>query len=481
VRHVIDYMGAVLVALAATSFVLLTSLGGTTYPWGSAEIVILGAAGVILTVAFVAVERRAAEPVIPLHLFANRVFAAASAIGFVVGFAMFGAITFLPLFLQIVKGVNPTVSGLRLLPLLGGLIVTSAGSGQLISRYGRYKVFPIVGTALMTVGLFLLSRLGPTTSTALTSVYMFVFGVGLGGVMQVLVIAVQNAVDYKDLGAATSGATFFRSMGGSFGTAIFGAIFANLLTGNLSHYLKGVTVPAGLSGSSVSPESLAKLPPQVHAGYVQAYAHSLQTVFLVAVPVAGLAFLLTWALPELQLRKTTEATHTGDVFALPTDRSSLKEMERAVTVLARKENRPELFRRIAARAHVDLEPVLCWLLLCIDRHPERSVGELACPPAMSPERAQELVQRLATQGLVVMQRDGSAADGAPPVLTPAGRDTVAKLIEARRQGLANLLEGWSPEEHDELVALLRRLGREMLDDRRPPQREQALAGSAAGG
>jgi EmrB/QacA subfamily drug resistance transporter len=480
VRHVIDYLGALLVGLAATSFVLLTSLGGTTYPWGSAEIVILGAAGVALTVAFVAVERRATEPVIPLHLFANRVFAAASAIGFVVGFAMFGAITFLPLFLQIVKGVNPTVSGLRLLPLLGGLIVTSAGSGQLISRYGRYKVFPIVGTALMTVGLFLLSRLGPSTSTALTSVYMFVFGVGLGCVMQVLVIAVQNAVDYKDLGAATSGATFFRSMGGSFGTAIFGAIFANLLTGNLSHYLKGVTVPAGLSGASISPASLSKLPPQVQAGYVNAYAHSLQTVFLVAVPVAGVAFLLTWLLPELQLRKTTEATHSGHVFALPTDRSSLMEMERALTVLARKENRPELFRRIAARAHVDLEPVLCWLLLCIDRHPERSVAELACPPAIGVGRAEQLVARLAGQGLVVLDGDGDggARDGSLPVLTPAGRDAVAKLIEARRQGLAELLDGWSPEDHDELVALLRRLGREMLDDRRPPQRE--LAGSAAG-
>jgi EmrB/QacA subfamily drug resistance transporter len=475
VQHVIDYVGAVLVALAATSFVLLTSLGGTTYPWGSAEIVILGAAGVALTVAFVVVERRAAEPVIPLHLFANRVFAAASAIGFVVGFAMFGAITFLPLFLQIVKGVNPTVSGLRLLPLLGGLILTSTGSGQLISRYGRYKVFPIVGTALMTVGLYLLSRLGPSTSTALTSLYMFVFGVGLGGVMQVLVIAVQNAVDYKDLGAATSGATFFRSMGGSFGTAVFGAIFANLLTGNLAHYLKGVSLPPGLSGSSVSPAALAKLPPQAHAGYVQAYAHSLQTVFEVAVPIAFVAFLLTWLLPELKLRKTTEATHSGDVFALPTDRSSVKEMERALTVLARKENRPELFRRMAARAHIDLEPVLCWLLLCIDRHPDRTVAELACPPAIGAEIVQQQVHRLADQGLVVLHGDGGARDGLLPVLTPAGRDTVAKLIEARRQGLAELLDGWSPEDHHELVALLRRLGREMLDDRRPPQRERELA------
>ncbi len=482
VRHVIDYLGALLVGLAATSFVLLTSLGGTTYPWGSAEIVLMGVAGAALTVAFVVVERRAAEPVVPLYLFKNRVFAVASAIGFVVGFAMFGAITFLPLFLQIVKGVSPTLSGLRLLPLLGGLILTSAGSGQLISRYGRYKVFPIVGTALMTVGLFLLSRLEPSTGTALTSLYMFVFGVGLGCVMQVLVIAVQNAVDYKDLGAATSGATFFRSMGGSFGTAVFGAIFANLLTGNIVHYLRGVTVPTGLSRSSVSPASLAKLPPQVHAGYIQAYAHSLQTVFLVAVPIAGVAFLLTWLLPELKLRKTTEATHTGDVFALPTDRSSVKEMERALTVLARKENRPELFRRLAARAHVELEPVQAWLLLCVDRHPDRSVAELACPPAIGAQRTQEQLERLAAHGLVVMHGDGDGAgpDGRRPVLTPAGRDTVSKLIEARRQGLAELLDGWSPADHDELVALLHRLGREMLDDTRPPERDRELAGSAAG-
>ncbi|MBV9534882.1 MAG: MFS transporter [Solirubrobacterales bacterium] len=482
VHHVIDYLGALLVGLAATSFVLLTSLGGTTYAWGSTPIVIFGVAGVALTVAFVFVERRAAEPVVPLRLFANRVFAVASVLGFVVGFAMFGAITFLPLFLQVVKGVSPTLSGLRLLPLLGGLILTSAGSGQLISRYGRYKVFPIVGTALMTVGLFLLSRLGAGTGTALTSLYMFVFGVGLGGVMQVLVIAVQNAVDYKDLGAATSGATFFRSLGGSFGTAVFGAIFANLLAGNLAHYLRGVTLPPGLSGSSVSPAELAKLPASVHGGYVQAYAHSLQTVFLVAVPIAGMAFLLAWALPERKLRKTTEATDPGDVFALPTDRSSVKEMERALTVLARRENRPELFRRLAARAHVELDPVLCWLVLCMERHPDRTVAELGCPPAISTERVQELVARLASQGLVVVHADGDGGgpERSRPVLTPAGRATAAKLIEARRQRLAELLDGWSPADHDELVALLRRLGREMLDDKRPPERQSAPAGGPAG-
>ena len=196
--------------------------------------------------AFVLVERRAAEPVLPLRLFANRVFTVCSAVGFVVGFAMFGAITFLPQYMQVVKGASPTGSGLQLLPLMAGLLLTSMLSGVLISRSGRYKVFPIVGTALMTVGMYLLSHLGVTTSTLAASAYMFVLGVGIGAVMQVLVIAVQNVVPYADLGVATSGATFFRSIGGSFGTAAFGAIFASQLTGNLARYLPGTRRPGRL-------------------------------------------------------------------------------------------------------------------------------------------------------------------------------------------------------------------------------------------
>jgi len=328
VHHVIDYLGALLIALAAICLVLLTSLGGTTYAWGSAPIIILAVLGVYLIAAVALVERRASEPVLPLHLFSNRVFSAAGVIGFVVGFAMFGAITFLPLFLQIVKGVNPTASGLRILPMMAGLLITSIGSGQLISRWGRYKVFPVLGTAIMTAGLLLLSRMGAGTSTLDSSLSMFVLGVGLGGVMQVLVIAVQNAVQYKDLGAATSGTTFFRQIGGSFGAAVFGAIFANLLGGNLNHYLKGLTLPGGLTGASVSPHALAKLPAAAHAGYVQAYAHSLQTVFLVAAPVAAIAFLLSWLLPELPLRKTA-AADPSHALAMATDRSSLQELEHA--------------------------------------------------------------------------------------------------------------------------------------------------------
>ncbi len=306
VHHVIDYLGTVLLAGAATSLVLLTSTGGTTYPWGSTAIKVMGVLGVVLLVAFILVERRAAEPLLPLHLFRNKTFAASSAVGFVIGFAMFGAIVFLPLFLQDVRGVSPTESGLQILPLMAGLLVTSIGSGQIISRWGRYKVFPVAGCAVTTIGLFLLHLVTVSTSQVVFSLYMVVLGAGLGAVMQVLVLAVQNAVPRSELGVATSGATFFRSMGGSFGTAIFGAIFANVITGKLHLYLSGVKLPSTLSSTSVSPAILAKLPEAIRHGYQLAFASSLDTVFLVAVPIGFVAFLLSWLLPEVRLRRAGE-------------------------------------------------------------------------------------------------------------------------------------------------------------------------------
>ncbi|MGH9093512.1 MAG: DHA2 family efflux MFS transporter permease subunit, partial [Acidimicrobiales bacterium] len=277
VRRVIDYLGTVLLSLSATAFVLFTSLGGTSYPWGSPLMVAFAAGGVVLGALFVLAERRAAEPVIPLRLFRNRVFTATSAIGFVVGFAMYGAMTFLPLFLQVVKGVSPTASGVRLFPMMLGLLLASIGSGQAVSRWGRYKVFPVAGTALMSVGLYLMSLVGVATGAWAMSAAMFVFGVGLGLVMQVLVVAVQNAVPYEELGTATSASTFFRMIGGSFGTAVFGAIFANLLTGNLVHDLHGVRIPAGAASQIDNPALLAKLPPAVQSGVAQAVSHTVQT------------------------------------------------------------------------------------------------------------------------------------------------------------------------------------------------------------
>lgn len=269
VHHVIDYLGTAILMLSVSCLVLFTSLGGTTYPWGTPTIITLGVAGAVLLGIFALVERGATEPVLPLHLFSIRAFSVVSLVGFIVGFAMFGAIVYLPVFFQIVHGESPTTSGLQLLPLLVGLIICSTGSGIIISKTGRYRVFPIAGTALITVALLLLSQVGVGTSLIVAALYMFVLGVGLGCVMQVLVLIAQNAVPYSELGVATSGATFFRSIGGCFGAAIFGAIFSNVLVGNLVSHLGTAKLPRGCrarashrpSWTSFRRQSITVLPP----------------------------------------------------------------------------------------------------------------------------------------------------------------------------------------------------------------------------
>jgi len=303
VHHVIDYLGAAVLAAAAASLVLFTSLGGTTYAWGSAPIITLAVLGAVLLGVFVIVERRAVEPVLPLHLFKMRTFWVTSVVGFIVGFAMFGAIVYLPAFFQVVRGISPTLSGVQLLPLMAGLLVVSIGSGQIISKTGKYRFWPIAGSAVMTIGVFLLSRMEVHTSAALEALYMVLLGMGLGGVMQVLVIIVQNAVPHSELGVATSAATFFRSIGGSFGTAIFGAIFANVVVSDVKRHLHGTPIPHSFNLSDVTPKLLGKLPVAVHVGIVNGYAEAIGTVFAIAVPIAALAFVFTWLIPNVELRK----------------------------------------------------------------------------------------------------------------------------------------------------------------------------------
>lgn len=312
VHHKVDYLGSALIAAGLACIVLFTSLGGTTFDWGSWQSIGLAVAGVVLLALFVFVESRAAEPVLPPSLFKNRVFAVTSGVGLIIGLALYGTVTLLPLFLQVVNGASAQNSGLQLVPLMGGLLITSIASGQLISRRGRYKIFPILGTAITTFALFLLSRMDVDTTRAASAVYMFILGLGLGMVMQVLVIAVQNAVDYSQLGVATSGATLFRSIGGAVGTAIFGAIFTNRLNLNLDRYLPAGTTSDELVKGQADPATLAGLPPDVHLGYILAYAHSLQTVFLIGVPIGAVAFFLTWLLPERPLRQTVSTTTVAE-------------------------------------------------------------------------------------------------------------------------------------------------------------------------
>jgi len=474
-HHVIDYWGTCLMALATTSLVLFTSLGGSTYPWASAPIIGMAVAGVVLTVLFLVAERRAAEPVIPLPLFANRVFSAASAVGFVMGFVMFGALTFLPIFFQDVKGLSPTVAGLRLLPLMGGLLLASIGAGQLVTRWGRYKVFPVTGTFLMIVGLALMSRIGALTSAWTIAGYLFVFGVGLGLVMQILVVAVQNAVPYEQLGTATSGVTFFRMIGGSFGTAVFGAVFANLLATNVIHALHLHTVPATLRSSlnAADPASLHRLPPVIHAGVVAGMVHTIQTVFLIGVPLAALAFGLSWLLPEVELRKSVRTADPGKELGMHEARSSLEEIELALERLALRENRRELYTALGERAGLHLDPRSCWLLYRFADRPDCTLASVAARLKVAPSRIEEGVDGLVRAGLVEMI--GQPGDGCEFALTGPGHDAIDRLRTARRAGLTELLEGWDLDAHPEIGDLVRHLAHQLLADD-----DKLLADAAAG-
>jgi EmrB/QacA subfamily drug resistance transporter len=296
----IDYLGAVLVAAAVACLVLLTSWGGSQYAWGSPVIIGLGIASVVLAALFLLAETRAAEPIMPLRLFRNRTFSGSSGVSFLVGFAMFGCMSFLPLFQQIVMGASASNSGLLLLPIMAGLLASSIIAGQITTRTGRYKIFPILGSAIATVGLYLLSTMDVHTSQVTSSIYMFVLGAGLGMVMQTVVLATQNTVDRADIGTGTSTVTFTRQIGASVGVAVFGAIFNNRLTAELSERLPhGAGAP---STSSISRKAIDALPAPLRDGILQAFSTSLTDVFRYATPFLVVAFLGAWFLKEEPLR-----------------------------------------------------------------------------------------------------------------------------------------------------------------------------------
>ena len=473
VHRVIDYAGTAVLALGTSALVLFTSLGGSTYRWLSVPIVTMAVAGVLLTVVFVRIERRAVEPVLPLSLFGNRVFSAASAIGFVIGFAMFGALTFVPQFFQVVKGLSPTASGLRLLPMMGGMLVASIGSGQIVSRWGRYKVFPVAGTALTTIGMYLMSTVGVGTGGAAIAMYMAVFGSGLGLVMQVLVVAVQNAAPYSDLGVATSGATFFRSIGGSFGAAAFGAVYANLIGGRIAHYLRGATISAKETAELSNPALLHQLSAPVRAAVVHGVASTIQEVFLIATPIAAGAFLLSWLLPEVELRQTVRpAAEAGDGYGVPEDRTSVQELELALERVARRENRTLLYRSLAEGAGLDLSPGACWLLYRLADRPDHARADLAARWRGGADRIGPLVAELVGGGLV------TDAGGGRLEPTGDGRVAMERLETVRRDRLTDLLRGWDPEAHPEVVEMVRRLAHALLVD---DEKLLAVARDAVGG
>jgi EmrB/QacA subfamily drug resistance transporter len=300
IQHKIDYLGAVLLAMATTSIVLLTTWGGTQYAWGSAQILGMGALAVVSTAGFLAVEARAAEPILPLHVFRNRNFSLVSAMSFLLGMAMLGGLTFLPLYQQTVQHLSATGSGLMLIPLMLGSTLTTLIAGRVTTKTGRYKALPIIGGAIMAVAMYLLTQLSATTSRFTTGVFFVVLGVGMGFLMQITTLVAQNSVHPRDMGVASSSRTFFQQIGGSIGVAAFGALFAHRLTGVLKAQLPGAHLGSG--GPQLSPAVLTHLPAPFQHVVFGAITQAVTTVFFWAAPTALVVFALAWLIKEVPLR-----------------------------------------------------------------------------------------------------------------------------------------------------------------------------------
>jgi MFS family permease len=347
-----------------------------------------------------------------------------------------------------------------------GLLLSSTVSGQIVSRTGRWKVFPVAGTGITALGLLLLHRLTEASPTWIMSVYFFVFGLGLGLVMQVLVLAVQNAVRYQDLGVATSGATFFRSIGASFGVAIFGSIFTGRLGHKLADALAGQSLPPGVSAQRLEadPRAIGQLPPRLRPPVLHAYANSITDVFLYAVPVVLLAFVVAWFLKEDKLRGSVTTPEVSETLASnPVERSSHDEVLRALSVLGSREGRREIYERITAKAGYDLLPASSWMLLRIKRHGLVEPGRLAEISPVSLRAIIEAARQIEGRGL-------AARVGVNLVLTESGVHVSTRLAKAREESFTELLgDWWGPERPTDLVALVEELNSELCgsDAERP--------------
>jgi EmrB/QacA subfamily drug resistance transporter len=313
-EHRIDYLGAALVVGSVSSILLYTSWAGADYGWLDPLSLSLLGLGLVLAAAFVLVELRAPEPIIPMRLFRMPVFRWTTIYAFLMGMAMFGGIIYLPFYLQVVKGYSPTESGLAMLPMVVGMFVTSIGSGFLITRTGRYRVFPIVGAAIVAVAILMMGTLGVETNYWVLAAYMLALGAGLGFTMQTVVTAVQNAVDFRDLGTATSSVAFFRSMGGAFGTAVLGAVLTARVTVHLA-----ALIPAGApsevpAGALSNVQAIQQLPPAMKEPVLSAFVQALQDVFHVALPFVVAALVVSFLIPEIPLRtrQVGEAEELGE-------------------------------------------------------------------------------------------------------------------------------------------------------------------------
>ncbi|MGW5223365.1 DHA2 family efflux MFS transporter permease subunit [Nocardia niigatensis] len=439
VKPIVDYLGIALIAVGVTCLILGLEWGGQEYAWSSPTIIGLFGAAVVLMGTFVAAEFRAPEPMLPMHLFRSNVFTVCSILSFIVGFALLGAMTYLPAYLQYVQGVSATASGVRTLPLVVGLFFTSILSGNIVGKTGHYKAFPIIGCAVMALGLYLMSTMGAHTGFWVMSLYMLILGLGVGLAMQVLTIAVQSSVPYSDLGTATSGVTFFRTIGSAFGTTVFGTLYSNKLRPSLETALIEARVPPA---AAQNPAALRELPKQQSAPIIQAYADAIDFVFRWVAPVALLGFVVAFFLKQVTLRDSAraEATDVGEQFSVPDSGDRLVQLERCVArVLSKQHDNAVPDPGILAAAGSSLGRDEAWALGQVRMYNRlrgtATIGDIARTHWIPAELIGAVYDKAESEGL--LRRDGDAL-----VLTDKGVEEVDRVRGAWKRWLETQLTGW---------------------------------------
>ena len=477
-RPVIDYLGALFIALGAGGLTLFTSLGGTEFDWLSTTSVVLVVGSLIAIAAFIFAEARAVEPILPLRLFRSSVFSVTSVIGFVVGFSMLGALTFLPSYLQFAKGQSATASGISMVPMVVALLIASVFAGSVVGRTGKYKIFPIVGSALTAFGLLLLSRIDETTSLWVFSFDLVVLGFGIGLSMQVLTIIVQSTVDYRDLGVATSGVTFFRTLGGSFGAAIFGAIYTNQLDKLLPAAF--AAAPQVSPSAAGTPSELHAYPDALIAPIVHAYAEAVQMVFLWAAPVAATAFVLGFFLKQVPLRETAlaGARDIGEGFAMPDSKSSEVTLQTSLARLLVRDLRGAL-PQLREQSGSALGEADGWCVAQVrlrGRHGmSTSLEAIGSVVRVPPGVLRPAFLVAAEHGYLVEDGDGWA-------LTEAGLHEWGLFVTALKEWIRSRLPEPGPSDHGELDDALYRLTGRLLEEETAAaaeSQERVLAMTAA--
>jgi EmrB/QacA subfamily drug resistance transporter len=459
----IDYLGILLIGLAATGLTLVTSWGGTEYPWGSPTIIWMAVGSVVALALFILVEMRAQEPMLPMRLFRSPVFTVCSILSFVVGFAMLGGVTYLPTYLQYVQGASATGSGLRMLPLVGGLLVAAMVTGQVISKTGHYKWFPVIGSALISVGLLLLSLMEANTTFWTASGYMLVLGLGVGMVMPVPTVVVQSTSDYSDLGVATSGVSFLRTLGSSFGVAIFGTIYASELP---THLLSAI--PPGLDPRlAQSVQGVHALPAEVKAPIVQAYVDTLQTMFFVAAPVGILALIVALFLKEVPLRDSARVVATGnsgvgESFAVPASNESRAELEKVIALVVSKQKRDPRPEMLAASG-VPMTYAQAWMLVAVFKNSvddgNATLFEIADRTKVPAGIFEPVADQLVEAGYLT-EAEGHYR------FTPKGTEAFSRLIGACRAWLLTRLADWDENGNQQFANEVDRLAEEMISTSR---------------